>query len=70
MKKRIKVKLIADLSKYAHGLLPGVEGYTIGQYGSWSRGSDRFVGVCFPKIATLDVLWIPLKLSTKSTLKR
>lgn len=57
MKKRIKVKLIADLSRYSPGLLPGVEGYTTGEYGRWSCGSDRFINVCFPGIAILDVLW-------------
>jgi hypothetical protein len=57
MKKHIKVRLTADLSRYAPGLVAGVEGYTIGEYGLWSRGSDRFIGVCFPGIATLDVLW-------------
>lgn len=65
MKKHIKVKLISDLSKYAPGLLPGVEGYTIGEYGTWSRGSDRFIGVCFPKIATLDVLWKSIEIIDK-----
>lgn len=50
----IRVKLKSDLTRYADGLLPGIEGYTIGRYGIWSRGSDRFVGVTFPGIATLD----------------
>lgn len=69
MKKRIKVKLIADLSKYAPGLLPGVEGYTIGEYGRWSRGSDRFIGVCFPEIATLDVLQESIEIIDKEYLE-
>lgn len=56
MDRHVKVKLKTDLSKYATGLLPGIEGYTVGQYGMWSRNSDRFIGVCFPGIATLDVL--------------
>lgn len=57
MERSIKVKLITDLTRYAPRLLPGVEGYTVGHYGMWSRSSDRFIGVCFPGIATLDVLW-------------
>lgn len=62
MTKHIKVKLNTDLSRYGEGLLPGIEGYTIGQYGIWSRSSDRFIGVCFPGIATLDVLWQSLEI--------
>lgn len=69
MKKRIKVKLIADLSKYAPGLLAGVEGYTIGEYGRWSRSSDRFIGACFPEIATLDVLWESIEIIDKEYLE-
>ena len=57
MERQIPVRLKADLTRYHPGLTPGVEGYTIGAYGTWSRGSDRFVGVCFPGITTLDVLW-------------
>ena len=60
--RNIKVRLKTDLSKYSPGLLPGVEGHTIGRYGLWSRGSDRFVGVCFPGIANLDVLWESLEI--------
>ncbi len=62
MDRRIKVKLNTNLSRYGEGLLPGIEGHTIGQYGTWSRNSDRFIGVCFPGIATLDVLWESLKI--------
>lgn len=69
MGRQIQVKLKTDLSKYAHGLLPGVEGYTIGQYGAWSRNSDRFIGVCFPGIATLDVLWEALEIIDKEYLE-
>jgi len=69
MEKRIKVKLKTDLSKYTSGLQPGVEGYTISQYGIWSRGSDRFIGVCFPGIATLDVLWESLEIIDKEYLE-
>lgn len=69
MERQIKVKLKTDLSKYAQGLLPGAEGYTIGQYGLWSRGSDRFIGVCFPEIATLDVLWNSIEIIDKDYLE-
>lgn len=62
MDRHIKVKLNTDLSKYGKGLLPGIEGYTVGEYGIWSRGSDRFIGVCFPGIATLDVSWESLEI--------
>ena len=57
MERQIPVRLKAGLTRYHPGLTPGVEGYTIGAYGTWSRGSDRFVGICFPGIITLDVLW-------------
>lgn len=63
MERRIGVRLLVDLSRYAPGLLPGIEGHTVGQYEVWSRASDRFVGVCFPGIATLDVLWESLEIT-------
>lgn len=69
MDRQIKVKLNSDLSRYGEGLLPGIEGYTIGQYGSLSRNSDRFIGVCFPGIATLDVLWGSLEIIDNEYLK-
>lgn len=59
----MKVRLTTDLTRYHSGLRPGVEGNTIGSYGMWSRGSDRFVGVHFPSVgATLDVLWEGLEI--------
>lgn len=69
MERHIKVKLQTDLSKYAPGLVPGVEGHTIGQHGLWSRGSDRFIGVCFPGIAKLDVLWESIEIIDKEYLE-
>jgi hypothetical protein len=69
VERHIKVKLLTDLSKYAPGLVPGVEGHTIGQYGLWSRGSDRFIGVCFPGIAKLDVLWESIEVIDKEYLE-
>ncbi len=65
-----KVKLKVDLTRYADGLVEGTEGETIGTYGMWSRGSDRFVGVRFPGIATLDVLWESLEIIDEDFLKR
>lgn len=65
-----KVKLKVDLTRYADGLVEGTEGDTIGAYGMWSRGSDRFVGVKFPGIATLDVLWESLEIIDEDFLKR
>lgn len=62
MERQIQVRLKADLTRYHPGLTHGVEGYTIGAFGTWSRGSDRFVGVCFPGITTLDVLWEGLEI--------
>lgn len=63
------MRLQTDLTKYAPGLVPGLEGYTIGQYGIWSRGSDRFIGVCFPGITTLDVLWDSIEIIDKEYLE-
>lgn len=62
MEKNIKVKLTTDLTKYAKGLISGTEGITVGCQGIWSRGSDRFITVNFPGIATLDVLWDSLEI--------
>lgn len=67
---KYKVRLKTDLTKYGEGLKEGIEGYTIGEYGMWSRGSDRFVGVCFPGISTLDVLWDSLEIIDEDFLKR
>ena len=69
MERKIKVRLQTDLTKYAPSLVPGVEGYTIGKYGLWSRGSDRFIGVCFPGITTLDVLWDSIEIIDKEYLE-
>ncbi|PRR77942.1 hypothetical protein CLLI_20370 [Clostridium liquoris] len=54
---KILVRLKANLTRYSPRLIVGTEGYTIGEYGKWSRASDRFVGVHFPGITTIDVLW-------------
>ncbi len=62
MEKNIKVKLTTDLTKYAEGLIAGIEGITVGRQGIWSRGSDRFITVSFPGIAMLDVLWNSLEI--------
>ena len=70
MEEKIKVKLLVDLTKYANGLVEGTEGYTVGNRGMWSRGNDNFVTVCFPGIATLDVLWKSLKIIDEEYLKQ
>lgn len=36
----------------------------------WRRGSDRFIGVCFPDIQTLDILWESLDIIDGEFLKR
>lgn len=69
MQKPIRVRLMVDLTKYASGLIPGVEGYASGKHGMWSRGSDRFTGVNFPGITTLDVLWESLEIIDEEYLK-
>ena len=69
MERGTKVKLTADLTNYAAGLVAGTEGITVGQQGMWSRGSDRFVTVRFPGIATLDVLWDSLEIIDEEALK-
>lgn len=69
MERNIKVRLTTDLTKYNKSLVPGVEGYTIGKYGIWSRGSDRFIGINFPGITTLDVLWESLEIIDKKYLE-
>jgi len=56
VERSIKVRLTQDLTRYHPELVSGVEGVTVGQYGMWSRGSDRFVGVRFPEIGTFDIL--------------
>jgi hypothetical protein len=70
MQTQIKVRLKADLTQYHPGLTPGVEGYTIGVYGEWSRNFDRFIGVCFPGIHTLDVTWDSLEIIDAEYLER
>lgn len=56
----MRVRLEVDLTRYHPSLVRGLEGETIGMFGEWSRGSDRFVGVRFPE-KTLDVLWESLR---------
>lgn len=70
MEEKIKVKLLVDLTRYADGLVEGSEGYTVGNNGLWSRANDNFVTVCFPEIATLDVLWKSLEIIDEEYLKR
>lgn len=70
MEEQIKVKLLIDLTRYADGLVEGSQGYTIGSKGMWSRTNDNFVTVCFPNIATLDVLWQSLEIIDEEYLKR
>lgn len=70
MEEQIKVKLLVDLTRYADGLVEGSEGYTIGSKGMWSRANDNFVTVCFPNIATLDVLWKSLEIIDEEYIKR
>lgn len=70
MEEKIKVKLLVNLTRYADGLVEGSEGYTIGSKGMWSRANDNFVTVCFPNIATLDVLWKSLEIIDEEYLKK
>lgn len=70
MEEQIKVKLLVDLTRYADGLVKGSEGYTVGSKGIWSRANDNFITVCFPKIATLDVLWKSLEIIDEEYLKK
>ena len=69
LEKGTKVKLIVDLTRYANGLVAGTEGITVGRQNLWSKGSDRFVTVCFPGITTLDVLWKSLEIIDEEALK-
>lgn len=62
MARSIKVRLTTDLTRYHPRLVPGTEGNTIGLYGMWSRGSDRFIGVHFPDIGAFDILWESLEI--------
>jgi hypothetical protein len=69
MNDRIQVRLKADLTQYLKGLVAGTEGYTIGNYGIWSRANDNFTGVHFPGVGTLDVLWSSLEIIDKEYLE-
>lgn len=69
MNETIQVRLKVDLTDYRKGLIAGSEGYTVGSYGSWSRSYDRFVGVHFPGIGTIDVLWKSLEIIDEEYLK-
>ena len=70
MEEQIKVKLLVDLTRYADGLVEGSVGYTVGSNGMWSRANDNFVTICFPEIATLDVLWKSLEIIDEEYLKK
>jgi hypothetical protein len=69
MDRQIKVRLKADLTRYVTGLVPGVEGVTVGRRGIWSRGSDCFITVQFLGKTTLDVLWSSLEIIDDEYLK-
>jgi hypothetical protein len=66
MERPIKVRLTADLTRYHPKLQVGAEGYTVGAYGMWSRGSDRFIGVRFPEAVRSISFGNRSKLSTKN----
>ncbi|HWO98313.1 MAG TPA: hypothetical protein VNM45_18665 [Bacillus sp. (in: firmicutes)] len=70
MEDKIKVRLKTDLTKYLKGLVAGSEGHTVGRFGMWSRGNDNFIGVHFPGIGTLDVLWSSLEIIDEEYLKK
>jgi hypothetical protein len=59
MDDEIRVKLIADLSRYDSRLSGGQEGTALRR--AYSRLGDRFVPVRFDCGAALDVLWVSLK---------
>lgn len=70
MHERIQVRLKVDLTQYLKGLVAGSEGYTIGNFGIWSRDSDNFTGVHFPGIGSLDVLWSSLEIIDQKYLEK
>ena len=53
-----RVKLNTNLERYADGLLPGIEGWTIPnrQFSMWGS-QDRFVAVKFDNGVQLDILY-------------
>ncbi|WP_209435643.1 MULTISPECIES: hypothetical protein [Paenibacillus] len=70
MYERIQVKLKVNLTQYLKGLIVGTEGYTIGNYGMWSRSNDNFTGVDFPGLGKLDVLWSSLEIVDRKYLEK
>lgn len=66
---KIRVRLTEDLTKYGEGLIPGLEGYSIGAYGTWSKAFDRFTTVVFDNNVTLDVLWKGLEIIDEEYLR-
>jgi hypothetical protein len=69
MSSSIRVRLMADLTRYHPALRPGAEGVTVGQAGMWSQGSDRFIGVRFPEAGVHDVLWDSLEVIDEGYLR-
>lgn len=67
--KDISVKLIKDLSQYRTGLIPGINGITLGEQGALSRSNDNFITVRFENNTVLDVLWSNLEIIDKIYLK-
>jgi hypothetical protein len=65
----IRVRLTVNLTEYHPALRTGVEGVTVGQAGTWSRGSDRFVGVRFPGAGIHDILWSSLEIIDEEYLR-
>jgi hypothetical protein len=67
---RLNVRRTTDLTRYHPDLVQGAEGVTVGQSGLWSRASDRFVGVSFPRAGVFDILWDSLEIIDEAYLQR
>jgi hypothetical protein len=63
MSSGIKVRLTTGLTSFHQGLIPGIEGHTVGQTGTCSSASDQFIGVQFQNIGTFEIRWESLEIT-------
>jgi hypothetical protein len=59
----IKVRLTTGLTSFNKGLIPGIEGHTVGRADTCKSASDQFIGVQFQDIGTFEIRWQSLEIT-------
>ena len=64
---KLRVQLKRELTMHDPRLTEGIQGYTIGNQGEFSKISDRFVLVQFDNGLTFDIAWTNLTILDKKS---